>query len=189
MKIALKKRPEAVTTSTSPAVLRPGHTFLDVVDQACRTGRRYTLTAESGVERFTVLIDRGGPFNASGAGRVGSPALKAAAPLSSGTYLLREGWPVDQPLYQIGLDVTLRELLTGTLRPELEFPAPRGVDALRRGGSEHPVKLHALPPGPEFAPAAPAAEVVPPGDLPGSVTLVWPEASQRASARACRRLS
>lgn len=112
--------------------LGPNLSFLDVVDEACRRGGRYTLTVESQGLSYTVLVDRGGPFNISGGDVTGSTALAMAAALRSGTYEVVEGWPVDQPLYQLGLDSTLKNLLLGKTRTEPpELPPTRGVDSIR----------------------------------------------------------
>ncbi|MFY9613936.1 MAG: hypothetical protein WAT58_00930, partial [Candidatus Dormiibacterota bacterium] len=108
-------------------------TFLDVIRDCCDRGGRFTLTAESPTAvAYTVLVDRGGPFNVSGEGQTGTDALVAAAQLSSGTYAIAEGWPVAQPLYQIGLDATLKMLSNGTMPAVVgELPAARGVDSQR----------------------------------------------------------
>jgi hypothetical protein len=148
------KKKSVAHPSPRPHPLTTEHTFLRVLSDACEQGGRYTLIAESSGNSFTVLVDRGGPFNASGAGRVGSDALMAAAGLSRGTYVMDDGWPVDQPHYQVGLDRTLRELLTGTRRVAEELPPPRGVDTLRnRAASEAPATMVSEPktPAPHLA--------------------------------------
>jgi hypothetical protein len=104
--------------------------FLDVLRDACAHNGRYTLTAEANELLYTVLVDRGGPFNAIGGGTAGSPALVSAAQLRSGRCTITMGWPVDQPLYQPGLDLTLRALVEGAVAPS-SLPRHRGVDSLR----------------------------------------------------------
>ena len=124
-----KKKKVTASPTTS---LGPNLSFLDVVEDACHRGGRYTLTAESNGLTYVVMVDRGGPFNVSGAGLTGSPALAMAAALRQGTYVVDEGWPVDQPVYQLGLDATLKNLLLGSARTEVpDLPPARGADAIR----------------------------------------------------------
>jgi hypothetical protein len=124
-----KKKKDSPNRTSS---LGPNLSFLDIVQDACRKGGRFTLTAESRGHTYTVLVDRGGPFNVSGGGLTGSAALATAAGLRDGTYEVVEGWPVDQPLYQLGLDATLKGLLLGGARTEVpDLPPARGVDMLR----------------------------------------------------------
>jgi hypothetical protein len=124
-----KKKKESANRTYS---LGPNLSFLDIVQDACSKGGRYTLTVEADGASYIVLVDRGGPFNVSGAGVTGSAALAMAAALRSGTYTVVEGWPVDQPLYQLGLDSTLKNLLLGSARTEMpDLPPARGVDSIR----------------------------------------------------------
>jgi hypothetical protein len=122
-----KKAPEAVPET----ILSDRLSFLDVIVEACQRTGRYTLIAESGDETYTVMIDRGGPFNVDGGGSSGGPALIKAASLRRGTYSVIEGWPVDRPVYQLGLDTALQGLMLGTKPQERELPPARGVDAIR----------------------------------------------------------
>jgi hypothetical protein len=122
-----KKAPEAVPDTK----LSDRLSFLDVIVEACQRTGRYTLIAESGDETYTVMIDRGGPFNVDGGGSSGGPALIKAASLRRGTYSVIEGWPVDRPVYQLGLDTALQGLMLGTKPQERELPPARGVDAIR----------------------------------------------------------
>jgi hypothetical protein len=85
---------------------------------------------ESNGAAYTVLVDRGGPFNAIGGGSAGSRALVSAAQVRSGRCTVVTGWPVDQPLYQPGLDLTLKALVDGVVEPKF-LPRHRGVDSLR----------------------------------------------------------
>jgi hypothetical protein len=127
----MRNRKQNVAKVTSQVrELGPSASFLDILRDACAHNGRYTLTAESGGQMFTVLVDRGGPFNAIGGGTSGSPALVAAAQLRSGRCTVSLGWPVDQPLYQPGLDLTLRALVEGVVEPNT-LPRHRGVDSLR----------------------------------------------------------
>ncbi|HEY8740274.1 MAG TPA: hypothetical protein VIN56_06755, partial [Candidatus Dormibacteraeota bacterium] len=123
-----KQNPVKVTSQVRELGSR--QSFLDVLRDACAHDGRYTLTAESDGQMFTVLVDRGGPFNAIGGGTAGSPALVAAAQLRTGRCTVSIGWPVDQPLYQPGLDRTLRALVDGAVEPST-LPQHRGVDSLR----------------------------------------------------------
>lgn len=126
----LRKKKKSTANRTSS--LGSNLSFLDVVQDACRKGGRYTLTAESNGASFTVLVDRGGPFNVSGGGLTGSAALATAAALRTGTFTVDDGWPVDQPLYQLGLDATIKGLLLGSPRTEMpDLPPARGVDSIR----------------------------------------------------------
>ena len=115
--------------------------FLLAIRDACLKGERYTLTAESGSDRWVVLVDRGGPANVTGGGTTGSPALRTAAALTEGTYRVATGWPVAQPLYQIGLEDTLVELLGGQSAAR-QLPRPRGVDTMRDGGAAEVPAFH-----------------------------------------------
>ena len=105
--------------------------FLDVIVDACQHSMRYTLIAESEGVTYTVMIDRGGPFNATGGGLTGSAALAMAASLRKGSYTVTEGWPVEQPLYQLGLDAALQNPSPGTRTETHKLPPARGVDAIR----------------------------------------------------------
>ena len=129
-----KKAPEAVPET----ILSDRLSFLDVIVEACQRTGRYTLIAESGDETYTVMIDRGGPFNVDGGGSVGGPALIKAASLRRGTYSVIEGWPVDRPVYQLGLDTALQGLMLGTKPQERELPPARGVDAIRNADWQKP---------------------------------------------------
>ncbi|MHB8507215.1 MAG: hypothetical protein ACYDGR_01020 [Candidatus Dormibacteria bacterium] len=126
-----RKRTRRLRSSTRTVQLSSQLTFLDVVQDACARGERFTITLSGKSQAFTILVDRGGPFNALGGGLTGSPALVAAAEILEGTCTVQPGWPNDQPLYQLGLDVTLKELLTGIRTAAPEFPRARGVDAIR----------------------------------------------------------
>ncbi|MFN2462692.1 MAG: hypothetical protein ABR573_02170 [Candidatus Dormibacteria bacterium] len=119
-----------VTISTEVLELSDGLSFLDVLSTACARNARYTLSLESAGTSYTVLVDRGGPFNATGGGATGGTALVRAAQLRSGRCTVLEGWPVDQPQYQPGLDNALSALLNGVVEPA-SLPRPRGVESLR----------------------------------------------------------
>jgi hypothetical protein len=151
---AMLRRKSTADAGPTPQVrhLSSHLTSLDVIRDCCARGGRFTLLAEAPEgTSYTVLIDRGGPFNVSGAGLSGSEALVAAARLTSGTCSITEGWPVAQPLYQIGLDATLR-MLSGDTMPTTvgELPAPRGVDTLRNASPAPPASI------PQLEPATPA---------------------------------
>ncbi|MEA2684184.1 MAG: hypothetical protein QOK05_2512 [Chloroflexota bacterium] len=124
------RKPTALKVTSQVRELGSRLSFLDVLRDACDHNGRYTLNAESNGQVFTVLVDRGGPFNAIGGGSAGSPALVAAAQLRSGRCTITIGWPVDQPLYQPGLDLTLKALVDGAVAPA-SLPRHRGVDSLR----------------------------------------------------------
>jgi hypothetical protein len=155
-----KQNPVKVTSQVRELGSR--QSFLDVLRDACAHDGRYTLTAESDGQMFTVLVDRGGPFNAIGGGTAGSPALVAAAQLRTGRCTVSIGWPVDQPLYQPGLDRTLRALVDGAVEPST-LPQHRGVDSLRnaewREVGRADVRPAASTPAPEFAAAPPLTPV------------------------------
>ena len=135
-------------TAPETRLLSPDLTFLDVVRDACTRGGRFTLTADSDGATFVVLVDSGGPFNASGSGVTGSEALVAASRLTSGTYSVVDGWPVAQPLYQIGLDATLKILSQDIPETVGDLPAHRGVDALRNADAA-PMMYYPPPQGPQ----------------------------------------
>ena len=63
-----KKKKESANRTYS---LGPNLSFLDIVQDACSKGGRYTLTVEADGASYIVLVDRGGPFNVSGAGVTG----------------------------------------------------------------------------------------------------------------------
>jgi hypothetical protein len=129
--LMLKKKKKEASTNRS-GTLGPDMSFLFVIQDACRRGGRYTLTAESKGLKYAVMVDRNGPFNVTGGGYTGSAALAMAAALRSGSYTMTEGWPELQPYYQLGLDTTLKTLLDGRARTEVEeLPLPRGVDWIR----------------------------------------------------------
>ena len=143
---------EKAMPTPQPRNLSPHLTFLDVIRDCCARVGRFTLAAESGDGRaFTVLVDRGGPFNVSGDGLTGSDALVAAARLDSGSYTIADGWPMSQPLYQIGLDATLKMLSQENMPTVVgDLPSPRGVDSLRNNSMPvarpaPPVSMEPLP--------------------------------------------
>jgi hypothetical protein len=167
-----QRTPKSLKIQSQVRQLTNKLSFLDVLQDACAHNGRYTLTVEATGQVYTVLVDRGGPFNAIGGGTAGSPALVAAAQLRSGRCTITIGWPVDQPLYQPGLDLTMRALMEGAVAPS-SLPRARGVDSLRNAEwreSEamtpvnetwqrpaQPPIAAVTPPGPPAAPpAAPA---------------------------------
>ena len=123
-----KNKPSVAVQDT---ILSDRLSFLDVIVDTCQHSGRYTLIAESGDQTYTVMIDRGGPFNVDGAGLAGSAALVEAAALHHGRYSVIEGWPVDQPVYQLGLAAVLQGLKLGTRPEAVQLPPARGVDAIR----------------------------------------------------------
>ena len=125
-----KNRPANVTIRAEVCELGNRLSFLDVLSQACGRNARYTLTVDGPGVSYTVLVDRGGPFNATGGGTTGSPALVHAAQLRTGRCSLTPGWPMEQPMYQPGLDMTLKALVNGAVEPTV-LPPHRGVDSLR----------------------------------------------------------
>ena len=125
-----KSRPASLTVRSEVCELGARLTLLDVLSQACARNARYTLTVESPDACYTILVDRGGPFNAAGGGTTGSPALVHASQLRTGRCSLTQGWPVDQPMYQPGLDMTLKALMNGAVEPAA-LPRHRGVYSLR----------------------------------------------------------
>src|SRR5258708_23052813 len=118
-----KKAPVAVQDT----VLSDRLSFLDVIVDTCKSSGRYALVADAGDATYPVMIDRGGPFNADGGGLSGSEVLVRAASLRRGTYTKLEGWPVDQPTYQLGLADALHGLVMGTK------PQPRPPPMARAG--------------------------------------------------------
>lgn len=149
-----KREPKVEAPKARP--LGPDLSFLDVVADTCARGARFTVTAEGPEGDFTVLVDRGGPFNAAGTRTTGAAALEAAATLRSGMYTVHNGWPMEQPLYQIGLDKTLARLLGNEAPAADDLPEARGVDALRAAGTGA-IAGNPAPAGP--VPAAPAGPV------------------------------
>jgi hypothetical protein len=128
--IMMKSRKAPVTLGAEVLELGDRLSFLDVLARSCARNERWTLTVESQGISFTVLVDRNGPFNASGNGAIGAQALVNAAQLRSGRCTLVQGWPVAQPMYQPGLDLALKALLNGAVEPA-PLPPHRGVDSLR----------------------------------------------------------
>jgi hypothetical protein len=130
--LMLNKKKKKESPTNRSGTLGPDMSFLFVIQDACRRGERYTLTAESKGLKYAVMVDRNGPFNVTGGGYTGSAALAMAAALRTGTYSMSEGWPELQPYYQLGLDTTLKTLLDGHARSDVEeLPPPRGVDWIR----------------------------------------------------------
>src|ERR1700682_2841101 len=130
--LMLNKKKKKESPTNRSGTLGPDMSFLFVIQDACRRGERYTLTAESKGLKYAVRVARNGPFNVTGGGYTGSAALAMAAALRTGTYSMSEGWPELQPYYQLGLDTTLKTLLDGHARSDVEeLPPPRGVDWIR----------------------------------------------------------
>lgn len=123
-----KNKPPPAVQDT---ILSDQLSFLDVIVETCQHSGRYTLIAESGDQTYTVMIDRGGPFNVDGGDSTGSAALVKAASLRHGTYSVIQGWPVDQPVYQLGLAAVLQGLVLGTTPEAVQLPPARGADAIR----------------------------------------------------------
>jgi hypothetical protein len=153
--LMLKKKKKKESSTDRSGNLGPDMSFLFVIQDACRRGGRYTLTAESKGLKYAVMVDRNGPFNVTGGGYTGSAALAMAAALRTGTYSMSEGWPELQPYYQLGLDTTLKTLLDGRARLGVEeLPVARGVDWIRNAeGDSTPQDL---PSGLETHPQPPA---------------------------------
>ena len=107
-----------------------------MIVETCKHGRRSTLIADAGDATYTVMIDSGGPFNAEGGGLSGRDVLVKAASLRHGTYTKLQGWPVDQPTYQLGLAQALQGLVMGTKPEEAPLPPARGVNAMRNAAFE-----------------------------------------------------
>ena len=183
--IMMKPRKKAnATIATQVRELSNQLSFLDVLRQTCaRDGGRYTLTVEAEGAAYTVLVDRGGPFNAIGGGSAGSRALVSASQLRSGRCTITSGWPVDQPLYQPGLDITLKALVDGAVEPR-NLPRHRGVDSLRNAEWREaqvvtPAPETTWPSGIVAGPVRTAPESTP---LPPQVTPAAPPAPTTASA-------
>jgi hypothetical protein len=159
--LMLKKKNKKESSTDRTGTLGPDMSFLFVIQDACRRGGRYTLTAESKGLKYAVMVDRNGPFNVTGGGYTGSAALAMAAALRTGTYSMSEGWPELQPYYQLGLDTTLKTLLDGRARLDVEeLPVARGVDWIRNAEGD-PTPAYAptprdLPPGLETNTQPPA---------------------------------
>src|SRR5512142_2349140 len=96
-----RKSPTLPSPSPRPQPLH-GRSFLDVVADARQQPGRLTLTANGNGGSFVVLTDSGGVFNASGSGLTGRDALRATAILTEGSFLVESGWPIEQPVYQVG---------------------------------------------------------------------------------------
>jgi hypothetical protein len=168
--LMLKKKKNKESSTNRSGNLGPDMSFLFVIQDACRRGGRYTLTAESNGLKYAVMVDRNGPFNVTGGGYTGSAALAMAAALRTGTYSMSEGWPELQPYYQLGLDTTLKTLLDGRARLDVEeLPVARGVDWIRNAeGDSTPAY-------------APTPQDLPPGLQPHTQPPAWP-GSEAASA-------
>jgi hypothetical protein len=109
--------------------------LLDVIVETCQDRGCHTVIAESD-QTFTVMIDRGGPFSVDGGGLTGSEALVKAASLRHGTYTVIDGWPVDQPVYHLGLAEVLQGLILETRPEAVQLPPARGVDAIHKAAWE-----------------------------------------------------
>ncbi|MGI8610112.1 MAG: hypothetical protein ACR2MY_12980 [Candidatus Dormibacteria bacterium] len=175
-----RKSNQNSTIATQVRELSNSCSFLDVLRDTCNLdGGRYTLSAESGGVAYTVLVDRGGPFNAIGGGAAGSRALISASQLRSGRCTITRGWPVEQPLYQPGLDLTLKGLVDGVVdTPHL--PPHRGVDSLRNAEwrdayvtQPAPAQAPVVPPKTEprmvWKPVGSASAWLPENDLPAAL--------------------
>jgi len=161
-----RRKTNAPTLEPHPEPLG-GRSFLQVVADAKGQAERLTLSANGNGGSFVVLTDHGSVFNATGSGLSGRDALRAATALTQGSYLVQHGWPTDQPVYQVGLDQALAELLNGTLQAPAELPTPRGVEVLR---------------GPEQAAPPPAAAVPAPQPMPASPPMPAPVVPSPAPA-------
>jgi hypothetical protein len=144
--IMMKPRKKTNTTIASQVrELGSSHSFLDILRETCaRDGGRYTLSVESDGAAYTVLVDLGGPFNAIGGGSAGAQALVSASQLRSGRCTISVGWPVDQPLYQPGLDLTMKALVDGVVEAK-HLPRHRGVDSLRNAEWREASAVHPAP--------------------------------------------
>ena len=131
----LRKKKKAPVEIQDP-VLSDRLSFLDVIVETCKHSGRHTLIADTGDATYTVMIDSGGPFNADGGGLSGREVLVKAASLRHGTYTKLQGWPVDQPTYQLGLAQALQGLVMGTKPEEAPLPPARGVNAMRNATFE-----------------------------------------------------
>ena len=73
MMIMMKRSKRATAAVTSQVrELGANRSFLDVLRETCSRDGRYTLALDGGDAAYTVLVDRGGPFNAIGGGTAGS---------------------------------------------------------------------------------------------------------------------
>src|ERR1700737_3271470 len=122
--LMLNKKKKKKTHNNRSVTLVPDMNFQFDIQDACRHGERYTLTAESKGLKYAVMVDRNGPFNVTGGGYTGSAALAMAAALRTGTYSMSEGWPELQPYYQLGLATTLKTLLDGHARSDVKDVPP-----------------------------------------------------------------
>ncbi|HEV3231647.1 MAG TPA: hypothetical protein VG245_05275 [Candidatus Dormibacteraeota bacterium] len=157
--IKSKRRKAAPKLVRQTGHLASNRTGLDVVILACEPGERQTVIAEEGSRRFTVLIDRNGPCNATGAGLTASAALEAVAAMAAGSFVIEPGWPVAQPFFQLGLDLTMKRL-RGLASEAAPLPVPRGVDRLRDEES-HPAAESTWTPLAAATIGAPMAEWTP----------------------------
>src|SRR5258708_19467743 len=131
----LRKKKKAPVEVQDP-VLHDRLSFLDVIVETCKHSRRSTLIADAGDATYTVKIASGGPFNADGGGLSGRDVLVKAASLRHGTYTKLDGWPMDQPTYQLGLAQALQGLVMGTKPEVAPLPPARGVNAMRNAAFE-----------------------------------------------------
>jgi hypothetical protein len=157
----LGKRPKAKHAQkeieANAGRIDPQHGLIPVIQATCARGARFTITAEAGDQRYVILVDRGGPFNVTGPGVTGSVALAGAVHLREGIYQVEHGWPMAQPLFQIGLDTTLQDLsMSGPAArgPVLPPPLPKA-----RGVPARPTPSATTNPMPAGAPAASPAPV------------------------------
>src|SRR5258708_7122515 len=129
----LRKKKKAPVEIQDP-VLSDRLSFLDVIVETCKHSGRHTLIADTGDATYTVMIDSGGPFNADGGGLSGREVLVKAASLRHGTYTKLQGWPVDQPTYQLGLAQALQGPVMSTKPEETPPPPPAGAGGTGPGG-------------------------------------------------------
>jgi len=152
-----KGQSKAVAPETDEGRISAQRGIAQVIRETCARGARFTITAETAGVQYVILVDRAGPFNANGPGVTGAAALAAAVRLRDGTYSVKHGWPVDQPLFQLGLDTTLREL-------EMAGPDARGPVPEAPAAASPPVKA----PAPAAPLPAPQLAAYTPPSIPSS---------------------
>jgi hypothetical protein len=130
-----KNKPPVAVQRT---ILSDQLSLLDVIVETCQDEGFHTVVAKSAEQTFTVMIDRGGPVNVGGGGLTGGEALVKAASLREGTYSVVAGWPVDQPVYQLGLAATFQDLVLGRSPQAVQLPPAKDVPAIPDADSRKP---------------------------------------------------
>jgi hypothetical protein len=135
-----KKKKVAPSEPKPESVLKlsPSQPGLRVLADVAEKKERGTLVFLYGSSRIEILMDKTGPFSASGEGVLGKEALIRAAALQEGKVEIWEGWPKEQPVFHLGLDSKLSSLISGEAEVAKPLPGLRGAPASTSGLMRHP---------------------------------------------------